>query len=198
MSAEPCNGRGRAATGPGTRRQKPDIIHQIIDEMQDALPRRDPLADAKAYLARLVATLPNGADPSATDAALQRVDQSPSQGDLAKIVERPTVPDPTPAKRQTRPEACDREESQKDLLARLVASMPDETDAVDADLKKSVRHSITEIMTMQESLSALVSVMLEDGGEKSFALLEAMSACLQRMERSIESADNSTFAWNFA
>ncbi|WP_343633562.1 hypothetical protein [Roseateles sp.] len=96
------------------------------------------------------------------------------------------------------PVAATAPDEPQSLLKQLVAAMPSKDGATAADvlLKKSVRHAITEIMTMEESLSALVRVMLDDSDSKTFALLEAMSACLQRMSRSIEEVDNSTFHWN--
>lgn len=54
-----------------------------------------------------------------------------------------------------------------------------------------VARAINEALRMNESMAALIAVMLEDSDEKTEPLLEAMKACMQRMERSIVDTDES-------
>ena len=79
-----------------------------------------------------------------------------------------------------------------DIVNRIISEMPKRTELEEADalLKKDVNSTITEVMTMYESLSALVQILLEDCDPKAFALLEAMDACLERMNASIESVSD--------
>ena len=61
----------------------------------------------------------------------------------------------------------------------------------DVSLKMEIARAINEALRMNESMAALIAVMLEDSDEKTEPLLEAMKACMQRMERSIVDADES-------
>jgi len=71
-------------------------------------------------------------------------------------------------------------------------SSPSEIKGSDANLKKDVSHMICEVMTMNASLSALLQVLTDDVCVDTFAIHEAMGACLQRMERAIETVDDRT------
>lgn len=79
-----------------------------------------------------------------------------------------------------------------DVLNEIISKMPTRTEleAADARLKKDVNSTITEVMTMHESLSALVQILLEDCDGKAFPILEAADACLDRMGRSIEAVSD--------
>ena len=46
--------------------------------------------------------------------------------------------------------------------------------------------ALGEAATMQESMTALVELLIEDADAKSFPLLEAVSACMMRLDRATD------------
>ncbi len=87
--------------------------------------------------------------------------------------------------------------STSDLVRDIVANLPD-APPDESELKKDVTRMLTEVSSMNEALMAIVNTMLDDSDSKTFGFLEAMKACLQRMELSTDDIDTRTFraGWN--